>query len=201
MDTLSKTENRILMAQAREALRGKWGLAVGATIVYLLVLIPVQLIPVLGFIAGILIGGPMALGLAIFALALARKQYASVGQIFEGFQKFGTALGAYLLQMIFVLLWMLLLIIPGIIAALSYALTYYIIAEDSSIGPLEAITKSKTMMRGNRWKLFCLAFRFFGWALLCVLTLGIGLFWLTPYIYVSFAKFYDDVKGQGAPAA
>lgn len=47
---------------------------------------------------------------------------------------------------------------------------------------------------GNKWKLFCLGFRFFGWALLCILTLGIGFLWLFPYMIVSFAQFYDDLK-------
>jgi uncharacterized membrane protein len=198
MNTLSKTENSVLMAQARESLNGKWRLAIGTSIVYLLVLIPIQLIPFLGFIASILIAGPMAVGLAIFALSISRNKDARVGQLFEGFEKFGASVGAYLLQMIFVILWMLLLIIPGIIAALSYALTFYIIAENDSIGPLEAITKSKEMMQGNKWKLFCLGCRFLGWALLCILTLGIGLLWLIPYMMVSFAKFYDDVKSQEA---
>jgi uncharacterized membrane protein len=51
-------------------------------------------------------------------------------------------------------------------------------------------------MDGNKWKYFCLCCRFIGWALLCILTLGIGFLWLFPYIYVSMAKFYDDVKAQ-----
>jgi uncharacterized membrane protein len=76
----------------------------------------------------------------------------------------------------------------------------YIIADTDTIGPLEAITKSKEMMRGNTWKLFCLYFRFFGWALLCILTAGIGFLWLVPYMQVCMAKFYDDVKGP-QPAA
>jgi uncharacterized membrane protein len=90
----------------------------------------------------------------------------------------------------------LLLIVPGIIAALSYSMTYFIIAENDSIGSLEAITKSKEMMRGNKWKLFCLCCRFLGWILLCILTIGIGFLWLYPYMMVSFAKFYDDIKRQ-----
>jgi len=52
---------------------------------------------------------------------------------------------------------------------------------------LDAITKSKEMMRGNKWKLFCLGFRLFGWGLLCILTFGIGFLWLYPYMMVSFS--------------
>jgi uncharacterized membrane protein len=194
MSTLSSTENRVLMAQARESLKGKWGLGIGTIVVYMLVMIAIQLIPGAGWIISLLISGSMSIGLASFALALSRKQDARLSQIFSGFQKFGVGLGAYLLQLIFVFLWSLLLIIPGIIAALSYSMTYYIIAENDSIGPLEAITESKEMMRGNKWKFFCLGFRFLGWALLCILTLGIGYLWLFPYVIISFAQFYDDLK-------
>lgn len=194
MSTLSSTENRVLMAQARESLKNRWGLGIGTTVVFMLVMIAIQLIPVAGWIISLLISGSMSIGLAAFALSLSRKQDARLSQIFSGFQKFGVGLGAYLLQLIFVVLWSLLLIIPGIIAALSYSMTYYIIAENDSVGPLEAITKSKEMMRGNKWKLFCLGFRFIGWALLCILTLGIGYLWLFPYIIVSFAQFYNDLK-------
>ena len=194
MSTLANTENRVLMAQARESLKGKWGLGVGTTVVFMLVMIAVQFIPVAGGIISLLITGPMSIGLAIFALSLSRKQDAKLSQIFSGFRKLGVGLGAYLLQLIFIILWSLLLIIPGIIAAISYSMTYYIIADNDLIGPLESITKSKEMMRGNKWKFFCLGFRFFGWALLCILTLGIGCLWLFPYMIVSLAQFYDDLK-------
>ena len=73
-------------------------------------------------------------------------------------------------------------------------MTYYIISENDSIGPLEAITKSKEMMQDNKWRFFCLGLRFTGWGLLCILTCGIGFLWLVPYMYVSFAQFYDNLK-------
>jgi len=196
METLSTTENSILMAQARECLRDKWGLVIGTFVVYTVIIIPISLIPIVGWIISILIGGPMSIGIAIFTLSVSRKQDAQLAQIFEGFQKFSVGLAAYLLIAAFVILWMLLLIIPGIIAALSYSMTYFIIADNNSIGALDAITKSKEMMRGNKWKLFCLGFRFFGWGLLCILSVGIGFLWLYPYMMVSFAQFYDDIKRQ-----
>ena len=117
-----------------------------------------------------------------------------VENIFEGFQNFKSAVGAYLLMLLFIFLWMLLLIIPGIIAAFSYSMTFYILADDPSISPMDAIDKSKAMMKGKKWKYFLLNLRFLGWALLCLLTFGIGFLWLIPYIQVSIAKFYDDIK-------
>jgi len=193
MASLSMTANRDLMTQAKESLRGKWGLAIGTFVILVIIINAVQVIPKAGVIGVYIIFGPMCLGLAIFSLALSRNQNPRLPQIFEGFQKFGVALGAYLLMFLFVLLWSLLLIIPGIIAIYAYSQTYYIIAEDANIGPLEAIRKSKEMMRGNKWKLLCLNLRFIGWALLCILTFGIGIFWLAPYMFISKAKFYDDL--------
>jgi uncharacterized membrane protein len=190
------TENAILMQQARESLKGKWGLVIGTFLVYMLIISAIQIIPFVGAIITLFIGGPFALGLAIFSLTISRNQEASLEQIFKGFNNFGTSLGAYLLMVLFVILWMLLLIVPGIIAALSYSMTFFIIADDSTIGPMDAIDKSKKMMYGYKWKYFCLNLRFLGWALLCILTLGIGLLWLIPYIQISLAKFYDDVKAN-----
>lgn len=196
-----KTENVVLMRMARESLSGKWGLAVGTFFVYLLIVGAIQggvrIYPVSG-IVGIILAGPMALGVSIFSLALARNQQARFEQIFNGFFNFGTSLGAYLLMVLFVILWTLLLIIPGIIAALSYSLTFFILADDPAIGPMEAIDKSKKMMYGFKWKYFCLSLRFLGWAILCLFTLGIGFLWLIPYMQVSFANFYDDVKANQA---
>jgi len=194
MKNQMKTENAVLMQMARESLKGKWGLAIGTFVVYILITSVLQVIPVIGLIASLIISGPFALGLAIFSIPISRNQDAKLEQIFQGFINFGNALGAYLLMVLFILLWMLLLIVPGIIAALSYSMTFYILADDSSIGPMEAIDKSKKMMYGYKWKLFCLGLRFLGWALLCILTLGIGFLWLFPYMQISMVKFYDDIK-------
>ncbi|EPR68350.1 DUF975 family protein [Cyclobacterium qasimii] len=194
------TENVALMKMARESLKGNWGLAIGTFLVYYIIMGFLQgmaeYYPMIG-LGTLIITGPMVLGLSLFSLTIARNQYARLQQIFDGFNNFGTALGAYLLIIIFVLLWMLLLIIPGIIAGLSYAMTFYIIADDPTIGPLDAIDKSKQMMNGYKMKLFLLFLMFFGMALLCILTLGIGFLWLIPFINVTTAKFYEDIK-EGA---
>ncbi|MDA3871938.1 MAG: DUF975 family protein [Candidatus Marinimicrobia bacterium] len=186
-------ENRKLMAMARESLSGKWGLAVGTFLVFGLIIAAAGS----NGIAVLLIGGPMLIGLAIFSLTIARNQDAKLEQIFKGFKKnFGTALVAYLLKAIFVFLWTLLLIIPGIIAAISYSQVFYILAENDSISGTDALKKSKEMMYGYKWKYFCLRLRFIGWFLLCILTLGVGFLWFTPYITISCANFYDDIKGK-----
>ena len=90
------------------------------------------------------------------------------------------------------------LILIGIIGIISVSLifsqTFCLLADNPAMGAMEAIRRSKKIMAGNEWKLFCLGCRFIGWGLLCVPTLGIGLLWLAPYMFVSFAKFYDDLR-------
>jgi uncharacterized membrane protein len=196
------TENVILMRTGRESLKGNWGLAILTFFIYgLLTAAPGSVgshgsILTLGSTLILLIGGPLALGASIFSLSISRGKEARLEQIFQGFNNFSTALVAYLLMALYVLLWTLLLIIPGIIAALGYSMTFYIIADDPLIKPQDALAKSKTMMNGYKLKLFYLDLRFLLLGLLCILTLGIGFLWLVPYFHVTMAKFYDDINGN-----
>jgi len=82
-------------------------------------------------------------------------------------------------------------------AAFSYAMTFFILADDRTVDGLEAIRRSKAMMYGHRWRLCCLVGRFTGWILLGLVTFGIGFLWVGPYLMVSVAKFYDELKGSG----
>lgn len=182
------------MKMARESLKDKWGLAIGTFLIYILITGAAGSVGASGSIISLIISGPFALGAATFSLSISRGKEASVEQIFQGFNRFTTALGAYLLMILFVLLWMLLLIIPGIIAALSYSMTFYILSDDVTIKAEDALKKSKAMMDGYKLKLFYLDLRFFLLALLCILTLGIGFLWLIPYVNITMAKFYDDIK-------
>ena len=186
------TENKDLMTRARESLRGNWGIVVGVTFVYFLITLIAgspKFLKIIGFI----IGGPLALGYQLLFLKLIRKKEISFGLLFEGFGNFLTALGAYVLICIFVVLWALLLIVPGIIAAISYSMTWFIIADNPGIGPFEAIRKSKAMMMGHKWKFFYLTCRFWAWLLLGIVTAGIGFLWIAPYTVATFAHFYQDL--------
>lgn len=194
MDTLSTTLNQEITSQARESLTGKWGLVVGATLIAMLINMVSQIIPIVGPFIWLIISGAISLGFASLYLNLSRGEEVEVSQIFSGFNNFTTSLVANLLMGIFILLWALLLIIPGIMAAYSYMLTFFILADDPSLTATEAINKSKEMMNGYKWKAFFLSCRFIGWSLLAILTLGIGFLWLAPYMGMSFAKFYEDIK-------
>ncbi|MCU0578498.1 MAG: DUF975 family protein [Desulfobacterota bacterium] len=199
------TPNADLMRQAREALKGKWGLAVVGNLIFLVVTGVAQgvgqIIPLVGWAAGLIVGGPLILGLALFFLGLSRGQEVAYSRLFDGFQRFADALVTYLLLALLIFLWSLLLIVPGIMAALSYALTFFLMADRPELKGMEALKESERLMKGNRWKLFCLFLRFIGWFLVGALTMGIGYLWVMPYLQTSAARFYEDVLGNGGAAA
>lgn len=166
----STTPNKALMEQARVALRGKLGKAAGAYALICLIMAVIQIVPVVGVIVQLVLTGPVMFGLALYALRISRSEDVALGVVFSGFNDFGRTLIAYLLTTIYVLLWSLLLIIPGIMAGFSYAMTYFLLADNPNMGASEAITESKRLMMGNRWKLFCLGLNFIGWILLTIAT-------------------------------
>ncbi|MBT3278385.1 MAG: DUF975 family protein [Phycisphaerales bacterium] len=192
------TSNKELMRRARESLSGKWGSAVGFSFLLGVITTVISWIPFVGGMASLVTTGAFVLGGMIFYMTLVRRGRTEMGMMFKGFENFGNSLGAHLLVSLFVFLWALLLIIPGIIAAMSYSQTFFLLANDRTLGPLQAIRKSKEMMEGHKWRRFCLDWRFFGWSLLCILTLGIGFLWLTPYMFASRAMFFEDLMKSKA---
>ena len=146
-------------------------------------------------IVTIVISGAGKLGYAIFNLKLVDKKEVSLSDLFSQFHRLGTGFCMNFLLALYTLLWTLLFIIPGIIKGFSYAMTPYILAENPELTAKEAIERSKDMMEGNRWRLFCLEISFIGWGILSLLTLGIGSLWLTPYMEASVAAFYREISG------
>ena len=118
---------------------------------------------------------------------------------FSGFRvKYGRNIGTLLLVGIKTVLWTCLFIVPGIIKSFEYAIIPYILADDAEISSADAFKKAKQMMNGNKWRLFKLEFSFIGWAILCVLTLGVGTFFLIPYLNAATAEFYVELKNKQA---
>jgi uncharacterized membrane protein len=189
-------ENRQLRALARGQLNGNWIKCVLALLVYLAIAMIIVAIPILGIIASIVLSGPFLFGLTSYALRIKRGETPSIESLFDGFKNFLTSFLLYLLISIFTFLWSLLLIIPGIIASLSYSMAFFILHDNPHLSAMEALNESKQMMKGYKGKLFLLYLSFIGWILLAALTFGIGYLWLYPYMGVSFANFYDDLKGN-----
>lgn len=140
------------------------------------------------------VGSIIEIGYARFNLELVDGNETTIDTLFKYFHNWKTTAAARLLQSLYVLLWSLLFIIPGIVATYSYAMTSYILAEHPELTASEAIERSKEMMSGNRFRLFCLQFSFIGWTILCAMTLGIGNLWLTPYKQAATAAFYREIS-------
>ncbi len=218
-DALGGSSNKDLMAEARMVLSGNWGMAVLGYVLYCILVMSfsvflfssVLFVSILGAASGtspeiavgamqffaqiveLLVSGAIVVGFMGFFLGIAQDSEARLELLFVGFRRFWKSFGTYFFYSLFVFLWSLLFIIPGIIATFRYAMVFFIIADDEDCGALEALGRSKEMMKGNKWKFFCLNWRFFWWGLLCMI-IPIGMLWLVPYMQTSFAKFYEDVK-------
>jgi uncharacterized membrane protein len=188
-----------LISQSWRGLSGCWGLAIGFCVLMGLIqlgMAALGAIPCLGALFSLgrlLVSGAFELGLILFFLTLCRGGNAEIGMLFAGFRLFGKSLGAFLLVALLVFLWSLLLIVPGIIKALAYSQTFYIIADNPNIGILEAISRSRTMMNGRKADLFVLDLLGFLISLLGVLTLCIGFLWIVPLLSSAHARFYDTL--------
>ena len=183
-------ENRILKQEALELLKDNWSIAVSVSAIFMFVNIISSKVPFSLFFTI-----PITIGIINFYLNLSRGKTLEVSSIFSYFNnRYLVYIWNSILVLIRIALWSLLLIIPGIIAAISYSQSYFILAEDNSISAIETIERSKKMMYGYKWKYFLLLLSFIGWGLLSIISLGIGFLWLIPYMYVTQAKFYDNLK-------
>ena len=166
---------------------GFWMVAVSWFVTSLFLLMLISL-------ARYFIGGFISLGLAKYNLNLIDGKEASFSQIFSYAFIAGKAIWLRIRIELFTFLWSLLLVIPGIIKSYSYSMSGFIMDENPEISAREAMEVSMEMMRGNKWRLFCLDLSFLGWGILCLFTLGIGLLWLEPYMNATMAAFYDEVS-------
>lgn len=185
---------------ARQNLSGNWGLAVGVYIVFSLIVGATSsfaitpMLSIVSVVAMILITPPITLGYMLFNININRRKNYELGNLFVYFKvDYSKAMAIYWLKTAFIFLWSLLLFIPGIIKSYSYAMSEYLVINKIKDGPSEAITLSRELMNGNKWRLFCLHFSFVGWMLLSVLTFGILMLWIAPYMNVAETAFYEEI--------
>lgn len=143
-----------------------------------------------------LIGGTIQLGYCKFLLKQHDRQDPQFNDVFSEFDRFGDGFAQRFLCNLYISLWSLLLIIPGIIKSLSYAMTPYILAENPGMRANDAITLSREMMDGYKADLFMLRLTFIGWNLLAILSLNIGFLWLNPYTRAADAAFYRELQSR-----
>lgn len=204
-----------LKREAREALKNNWGYAVLVTVLVGVINFIPNLIKILlsgGYsnvmnqsVSAQLIGGiltlflaPLSIGTSWYFLSLSRGHREKWQRVFDPFDIsiYLKMLGVSLLVALYTILWSLLLIIPGIIKGIAYSQTMFILKDEPELTVNQAITKSRELMNGNKWRYFVFALSFIGWALLCIVTLGIGLLWLQPYMSTSMACFYNDLISE-----
>jgi uncharacterized membrane protein len=187
-----------LKNMAKEQIRGNLGTLLVCFLIYSVIVTGCQFIPVplAGAVIAFIIAPAFILGFTMIFLRLVQGIKPQVGDIFKGFDQFGRALSLYARMMIFIFLWTLLLIIPGIIKSFSYSMAMYVLAEHPELTAREALDESSRMMRGHKWELLVLYLSFFWWYLLGTVTLGIACIYIAPYITATITNYYHAVKAS-----
>lgn len=133
-------------------------------------------------------------GLCVFSLNLVRGTNPDITNLVSTYKNYLNALVAYVLYGVILVVGYFLLVIPGIIFTYMLSQIFYIIADNPQIGAIDILKKSTAMMKGHKWKLFCLHLSFIGWILLSVITMGIAFIWVGPYIKTANTIFYENLK-------
>ena len=213
-----------LRAIARRNLEGTWGISVGVALVAALlgglivgtgsninfnfnedtvrnlppifwtVLLPLVSVAGLLGIVSFILGGTVELGYAKFLLKQYDRKQLQFSDLFSQFERFGTGFAQKFLRTLYTCLWALLLVIPGIVKGLSYAMTPFILEEHPEMTASEAIKASMRLMDGHKMHLFILGLTFIGWQILACLTMGIGFLFLNPYMNAAYAAFYRSIS-------
>lgn len=215
--------NKEYKNEALAALKGKWAPAVVATIVaFVIAIIAVAPSQIMSFMAenealvaenpyAILALWPVAMIFTIFlyyptmtvgyqnairSLVIQGDENVTSNLFAHTFKGYWKNVWACFLMVLFIFLWSLLLLIPGIVKGYAYMMTPFILKDNPELSANEAINLSQKMMKGHKFDLFYLMLSFIGWGILGIFTLGIGYLWLMPYMYAAFAAFYQDVKKE-----
>lgn len=155
---------------------------------------------ILPAIGALIVIGPLEYGQAYIFLKQARdRQPVQLGDMFRGFQDdFGGTFLIGFLSQLFVALWSLLFLIPGIVKSYAYSMAYYVKLDHPDYGWKACIDESRRLMNGHKWEKFVLDLSFLGWILVGALCLGVGTLWVTPYMAATEAQFYEYVRSCAA---
>ncbi len=211
---------------ARNALKGNWGRAIGAMLIaaclgafftslyfishfmfvmsiaicifenlphYFLMLVGIGIVLAIFFFFA---GGPARFGYIDFNLALLDRRKAVPSMVLGKFSLIWKGMYMKIALFAYELFFTILLIIPGIVTMYAYAMVPYILEEKRDYTVRKAMKMSRKIMRGHKWKLFCLRFSFLGWYVLSILTFGLALFYVLPYMNTAEAVFYNEISGR-----
>lgn len=191
--------NRIeIKSAAKQQLSANYGIILGANVLFAII---IGIASTVASFASIILTGPLTFGIVSIMIGSVRNENPPFETLFNGFKYFGTTFCTGLLVSIFTTLWTLLFIIPGIVKSYSYAMTFYILKDNPNIKATEAIDLSQKMMKGHKADLFVLHLSFIGWLILSIFTFGIlNILYVTPYMQLSTANFYEKLKAENAVA-
>ncbi len=173
-----------------------FGVVTAIIILVIIIVIPLSL----AFVA--FIGNPLDLGARKFLLTTLNEkaEVKEVAYAFDGNYK--NIVKIMFLRDLYIILWSLLFVIPGIVKAYEYFMIPYLLTENPNLTKEEAFQISKQMMKGQKWNAFVLQLSFFGWDILSALTLGIlNVFYVAPYRNLTFAALFEELNAaHGYPA-
>ena len=154
--------------------------------------------PVVVFVSVLvwLLGCVLAAGYVLYHQGVRRGEEMPISSLFDGFGFVGKIVLLNLVMTVFVALWSMLFIIPGIIAGYRYRFALYNLCENPELGVMDALNMSKAQTKGYKLDLFVLDLTFIGWSLLCGLTLGILSIWITPYIQQTDLGYFEAIKAE-----
>ncbi|MBD7970185.1 DUF975 family protein [Paenibacillus gallinarum] len=200
-----------------DALKGNWGKAILLTVLIsiLTMIIPTAMdiqnsggvkpwldevapVTLFSFVYEIVLM-PFYAGIVWFYISLVRKEKAQIRNIFKIYPDGRLTLKliwTYIVMIFFISLWTLLLIVPGIIKSISYSQTLYVLRDHPEYSATQAITESRRLMDGYKWKFVLFHLSFIGWFLLTAVTFGLAWFFVGPYFSAAQAVFYEELKDQ-----
>lgn len=207
--------NLEILSDAWQVLKGQRGLALGTLFVYMLILGTLSFVDSAatfgvvhlvwtstgnfefdGGILQIFWAGAFSLGSATFMLKIVRRANPDFEDIFSGFNQWKRATWTSIVYSVRLILWFLLLIIPGFIKYFAYSQTWFVLADYPELTANQAINRSEEMMQGHKIKLYLLSMWMILLVLLGIVTLFIGFFWIGPWIATISAQFYTEVKAD-----
>jgi len=192
-----------LKNRARARLNGNWEEAIIATLVATVIFMVVDYLfadeylsdNIVIFCLRMMLQAPAILGMAMVFLAISRDLNPKGSEVFQGFRNWWHAFSMFLLQIILIALWSLLLIVPGIMALMSYSMSFYILADNPDMKASEILRQSKNMMKGHKTELLLIFLSFIGWFFLSFATAGIlYILYVGPYFQSTLAEFYESLQ-------
>ena len=137
-------------------------------------------------------------GFAYYMLKFVNDKPCELKDLFHFSNDFVRDFLTNLLQTVFIVLWFLLLIVPGIIKSIAYSMVPIVLADAKykDLGFMDILKKSEEIMNGHKYDFFILTISFIGWHILAIFTLGLLELWILPYQNTACYKFLNDVKKE-----